>query len=309
MIRRPGLSSQSHDVFNGSKQRGDPPASTLAAQIVDRISTTSREAHSANSANFEQLLLEISRSTASGNVTTELDTQVNCRLVYVVTEAGLGVLLTDDPFANWDLQLSQALKGLTIIELTIKRAPDILFLNIPDEDAPPIPLFIWLFPRILSFTGVQKYEVLQDKLGHVLSTACSATTLTPTFRPRCGPLLQYMHDCVGGTRSKRMVNSVVLTSLSIITLPRKYRAHFSGQGSASNGPNTTTQYAFGKMSPAISARICPETMSDIHYGSRSNCVACTATALCEIEFLKAAFRGKASPGLGFRLLASYLDSH
>ena len=199
MSRRPGLSSQSHAVVNGSTHRGDSPAPTLAAQIVDRISTTSRQPHPGTGENFEQLLLEINRSNASDNATIENNVNVNCRLLYVVAKAGLEVLLTDDPFAKWELQLSQASTGLTIIQLTIQRTPDVLFLDVPDGSGAAIPLFLWLLPKILCFTGVQKFDILQDKLGQVLSTASAAVPIISNLWPRGGPMPQFLEECAGGT--------------------------------------------------------------------------------------------------------------
>lgn len=198
MLRRPGLSSQSHTVPNGSTHRADTPAPTLAAQIVDRISTTGRQQHPGTGEDFEQLLLEINRSTASGNTTVESNVHVNCRLIYVVAKAGLEVFLTDDPFANWDLQLSHASTGLTIICLTIQRTPDVLFLDVPDGSTTAIPLFLWLIPQILCFTGVPKFETLQDKLGQVLSTALSAVPSTSNQWPKGGPMPHLLEECVGG---------------------------------------------------------------------------------------------------------------
>ena len=199
MLRRPGLSSQAHDVINGSTYRGgDSPAPTLAAQIVDRISTTIRQPHPGTGENFEQLLQEITKSTASGNPPIENNVHLNCRLLYVVVKAGLEVLLTDDPFAIWDVQLSQASTALTIIYLTIQRTPDVLFLDVPDGSAASLPCFLWLIPKILCFTGVQKFDVLQDKIDQVLLTALSAIPLVSNLWPRGGPLPCFLEECVGG---------------------------------------------------------------------------------------------------------------
>lgn len=198
MLRRPGLSSEPQGVVNGSWRKDDSPAPTLAAQIVERISTTGRQPHAGTGEDFEQLLLEINRSTASGNTAAEQNFHVNCRLIYVVAKAGLEVLLTDDPFASWDLQLSHASTGLDIICLTIQRTPDVLFLDVPDGSAAPIPLFLWLIPKIICFTAVPKFEILQDMLGQVLSTASSAIPPTSSLWPRGGPMPQFLEECVGG---------------------------------------------------------------------------------------------------------------
>lgn len=199
MLRRPGLSSQIHGVVNGSTHRGDTPAPTLAAQIVDRISTTGQQAHPGTGENFEQLLLEINRNTGSGDAPVEQDVHVSARLIYVVAKAGLEVLLTDDPFAEWDTQLLHASTGLTIICLTIQRTPDVLFLDVPDGSAAAIPLFMWLIPKILCFTGVQKFEILEDKLGQVLSIASSVVPSTSDLWPRGGPMPHLLEECVAGT--------------------------------------------------------------------------------------------------------------
>ncbi len=202
MARRPGSSSQSQIIVNGSGHRGDSPASTLAAQIVNRISTTSRQPHSGTGESFEQLLLEIlasDGSTSPGNSTVETNAHVNCRLVHVVTRAGIEVLLIDDPFSSWDHLLSQASTSLAVIDLTIQRTPDVLYLDFADGSAAGIPLFLWLMPKLLAFIGVQEYGTLQDKLAQILSTALSAKPSSATVWQRSGPMLQYFQECVEGT--------------------------------------------------------------------------------------------------------------
>ncbi len=213
MIRRSGLNSQLHGFSNAVQQRGNTPASTLAAQIVDRISTTDRQRSSRTTESFEQLLLELNRNAASGN-TTDTDIHVNCRLVYVVAEAGLKVLLEDNPFADQDLQISHASTVLTIIQLTIKRTPQILFLDLHDGSAAGIPLFLWLFPKLLAITGVQKYPTLQDKLAEVLFTLSSAKPVKSTLWPRFGPMFQCLQECTEGMKFSRLKELHAETSQS-----------------------------------------------------------------------------------------------
>lgn len=201
MARRPESLSQPHGTSNGVRHQCDPPTSTLAAQIVDRISITSRQPYSGGES-FEQLLLEIlgsDENSLHGNSTIETNVHVNCRLIYVVTRAGLEVLLTEDPFSNWGNLLSQASSSLAVIGLTIQRTPDALYLEYPDDNAKGIPLFLWLLPRIIALVGVQKVGILQERLAETLSTIMSAKSTTATAWPRSGPMPQYRQECVEGS--------------------------------------------------------------------------------------------------------------
>lgn len=198
MSRRSGLSSQNHGRVDVSGQNGDPPAPTLTAKIVDKISVTRGHPHSGTGDDLVQLFEELSRSSPSGTAAIEINAQVNCKLVYVVTKAALDALDANQPSAKRDVQLSNASTGLSIICLTLRRAPDILFLDVPDGDVPAIPLFIWLLPKMLASMNCQDVPMLQTTLRHVLTTMSSAKPLRSFEWPRCGPICQYFQECIAG---------------------------------------------------------------------------------------------------------------
>jgi serine/threonine-protein kinase ATR len=193
MARRGGGQRQTHHPTpnNANLASGDnlPPPSTIAAQIVRNQSHVARQ-EPENKALFGELLQEYLKNPAI----EEANVETNAQLIRVVVEAGLDVMLKDDPFAP-DTLLQQANDSLLVIQLTINRTPEVLLFCSNDEsteEAKP-PLLLWLLPKILSLLGRSHMSVIQDDLCGLLTLSLqilrkssqlwrSACTITSIFQ-------------------------------------------------------------------------------------------------------------------------------
>ncbi len=184
---------------------GDPPPSTIAAQIVDNLSSVNREPRQDDQRNFEQLLLTIvgndgMAATSAGVIETDLND--NYKLINVVTRAGLEVMLRDDPFMDISHLLPQASNSVLVIELTIKRTPDVLFFKPHDitgsSRESQVPLFLWLLPKLLALFAVKDADYFQQKIMNLISTILTVTTRSPGSWQNWEQLLRYFKACVCG---------------------------------------------------------------------------------------------------------------
>jgi serine/threonine-protein kinase ATR len=166
------------------------PPSTIAAQIVhnhNRSNVARQEPE--KEALFGQLLQEYLRNPMAEEATVE----TNAQLISVVAEAGLDVLVKDNPFAP-DTLIQQAKDSLTVISYTIEKIPGVLlFVGIghPGDD---LPLFLWLLPKILNLLGRRHMEVLQNDLCNVLTTSVQSLSKTTQFWRHAG----IMQDIITG---------------------------------------------------------------------------------------------------------------
>jgi serine/threonine-protein kinase ATR len=204
MARRGG-GSQYSGAQNNANNENEPPQSTIAAQIVQNLSTKNGDPQPADRGSFQQLLVEI--LGAGGDQTTESrvfekDLDVNYRLVSVVTKAGLDVLLSQDPFITPENLLAQASNSISVIHLTIQNIPQILFfspaLGTEGSDVSQPPLFVLLLPKILSLVGHPTANALQDSLKDLLSLLFEATARSSGVWRRSHELLEYFRACING---------------------------------------------------------------------------------------------------------------
>lgn len=163
--RRSVASTVTNGGHNGESHDNVPPPSTLAAQLVREHAPETRRAVSNPSAAFSQLLNEILHNDS----TPETDSQVNYKAISVVVQFGLDILsVDDDPFAQEAGLLSQARDSISVIEITIKRQPELLFFT--QNDGQSAPMAIWLFARLLKAAIHPKYRDLQLQVSSFLAT-------------------------------------------------------------------------------------------------------------------------------------------
>jgi serine/threonine-protein kinase ATR len=170
-----------------------PPPSTLAAQLVRNHVDTARGLNQPDTTvTFRQLLQEILNKTS----VPETDVDVNHKLVKVVVEAGLDVLFHNDPFAQWDFLIPQAVDSLAVIQSTVQRQPDILFHNASSDLDQHPHLLLWLFPKLLMLSKHPKGHQLQDSLASLLSSLVLSLSKTLDLWPYAKALLQMLRDCI-----------------------------------------------------------------------------------------------------------------
>ncbi|KAI4730691.1 hypothetical protein E4T49_01590 [Aureobasidium sp. EXF-10728] len=169
-----------------------PPPSTLAAQLVKNHVDTARGLNQEDTTvTFRQLLQEILNKTS----VPETDVDVNHKLIKVVVEAGLDVLFHDDPFAQWDFLIPQAIDSLAVIEFTIQRQPDILFHNASATPDQHPHLLLWLFPKLLMISKHSKGPQLQHSLASLLCSLVLSLSKSLDLWPYAKALLQMLRDC------------------------------------------------------------------------------------------------------------------
>lgn len=172
-----------------------PPPSTIAAQLVKNHAEHARGSRPTDdAATFGQLLQEILSKTAA----PETDVEVNHKLIQVVIEAGLDVLFQDNPFAQWEVLLPQAVDSLAVVESTIKRQPKVIFFeeSRSTQDQWQPHLLIWLLPKIFSLSSHPKGDDLQGPLCSLLRCMVESLSKSLSLWQSSHTLLDAFRDCV-----------------------------------------------------------------------------------------------------------------
>lgn len=160
------LMARTHAITNGNHASGDAlPPSTLAAQIVQNQVRPTVTKQSEQQALFNNLLSELLHSS-SADVETNVET--NVQLIKVLVEAGLSVLIHEQPFAP-DILVQQAKDSIAVIEHTFNRQPEIL--AAPVHEAGP-PVCAWLLARVAAIAGRRAADKIP--LFHLLDIAARA---------------------------------------------------------------------------------------------------------------------------------------
>ena len=139
---------------------GNPPPSTIAAQIVHNATKTNSRQDAATKVTFGELVKEFLQHPSID----EPDPQL-VALICVIAEAGLEGLSTDDPFAQ-DQQRQQGLDSVAALKFLIQQKPHLLLSarDGGDNNDPQPPLFVWLCPKLL---GLLTHATLQPIHQHV----------------------------------------------------------------------------------------------------------------------------------------------
>lgn len=167
-----------------------PPPSTLAAQIVQNQQKP-RSQQDATGVTLTNLLHELLHNPEA---TPETDVEVNVQLIYVLTEAGINKVVTDNPFARWDQLTHEATDSISVIQKTIERQPEALLEPVA-TDGPPVAL--WLLPRLLAVCGRRNCQSLP--ISRLLDTTlCLLSSSTDTWQ-HARLVRQMYQDCADGT--------------------------------------------------------------------------------------------------------------
>ena len=152
-----------------------PPASTLAAQIVQNQTHNNDTTQIGDESVFQQLLHEILHNKTA---IQETDINVNAQLISVVAEAGLAPLAIDNPLADWEKLRSQALDSIEVIKATVQRQPAVIMTQL-STDAPP--LLLRLLASLIALYGRSKVDDLPvaDLLNHLMSAMKTSVNLWP----------------------------------------------------------------------------------------------------------------------------------
>lgn len=193
-----------HNIINNNTQSNETPPPTITAQIVNKLSTSNDQPKIEDQEKLEQLLSEILDKGGLEDGSALEANPDTIKLIDVVTRAGLDVLLQDNPFEGNDSQLSRALRCLSVLQLTIQKSRNVLFLfhkpgpNVEDESVRP-PFFIWFLPRLLVLLQYPHLERLHEKIVEVLLAALRAAASSSEPGVNTRKLLLYLNSCITGS--------------------------------------------------------------------------------------------------------------
>ena len=192
MPHRSGLTSLSQQR-DGSVGKNVPP-STIAAQIVQNhdLATSGRQFQDYEL--FGYLLQEILAHSEAEYA----DTITLYKLVTIVIKGGLLALVQSDPFNSKEKYVSRAVTSVKVIELTIRKSPEILFdssLSDPKDGLRP-PLFLIIFSSIVTVLGYEDIERLLPFLRRLLCCCIQEVLVTGDIWLRAFVFTKFYQSCV-----------------------------------------------------------------------------------------------------------------
>ena len=192
MPHRSGFASLSQQR-EGTGGNNVPP-STIAAQIVQNhdLETSGRQFQ--DHEQFDQLLQEILAHSEAEYA----DTITSYKLVTIVIKGGLLALAHNDPFNSKNKYISRAITSVKIIELTIRKSPEILFdSSLSDlKDGLRPPLFLTIFSSIVAVLGYENIESLIPFLRRLLYCCIQEVLDTADIWLRAFALISFYQSCV-----------------------------------------------------------------------------------------------------------------
>ena len=199
MVRKGGGSTQRMappPITNGHAN-GNPPPSTIAAQIVHNASNIHARHDSASKVTFGELVKEFLQHPS----TDEPDAQL-VALICVIAEAGLEGLFKDNPFAQ-DQQRQQGVDSIAVIKLIMQQRPHLLLSakEADNEGSPPPPVLLWLYPKLLGLLTQPTLRHIHDHVQDLLIVCLSTSARTYVLRHQATTVFRLYQSCVQCTLS------------------------------------------------------------------------------------------------------------
>lgn len=147
-----------HEAFHGVMDDSVPPPSTLAAQLVENISTSARSSRPDETAELQRLFAAIEKVKNDPALLTSYQERIehNHMLIYVYARVVLEGLKWDEPFANVPQLRADALRAINFMKITVNETPEVLLFT-ADEGTFLFrglePLWVWIFPKVLKLLG------------------------------------------------------------------------------------------------------------------------------------------------------------
>ncbi|KAI0204129.1 phosphatidylinositol 3 [Astrocystis sublimbata] len=135
-----------------------PPPSTLAAQLVENISTSARSSRPDETAELQKLFAAIEKvKNDPGHLTSYQDRiEHNHMLIYVYARVVLEGLKWDEPFANASQIRTDATRAINFMKIAVNETPEVLLFTTDNGTflfRGSEPLWIWIVPKILRLLG------------------------------------------------------------------------------------------------------------------------------------------------------------
>ncbi|TGO91177.1 hypothetical protein BPOR_0036g00070 [Botrytis porri] len=190
-----------HEPPTGTPGRWEAPPSTMAAQLINNLSTK-KQSRQVEHDDLQALMTEVScRENDSSDFTDpEALLEHKHKLLYVIAKVVLEKLNKDDPFMNVQNVINQACEALDVFISTVKDVPNILnhvfTLDRPLKSRGPEPFWIWLFPRVLACLGRRNSRKLTAKIEVFFSTSFEVVARSPKLWGLSSSFFAYLKDSV-----------------------------------------------------------------------------------------------------------------
>lgn len=199
----------------------EPPPATLAAQLVDNLSSQRQPRKQNDPNDYQRLLAEVrSFSNVPDGEEMDIETKVeqNQKTIFLFTRLVLEPLAKDGQPPATRQTLSTACQALQVMKKSIDESPSVLLyiaaagsLNDTEGEV----LWSWLFPRLLTFVGRdhcavppnrdddnpegsenRTHELLQSAVASFLNWVLRIASGLPIREGNLGMLLfSYLKDC------------------------------------------------------------------------------------------------------------------
>lgn len=182
-------------------ERSLPPPSTLAAQLVENLSPSTKS-RSDDNRELKTLFATIQRIKDDPELlkTYEQRIEHNHMLVYVYCRVALDNAKLEDPFLDSSHVCAEALKAINFLRFTIKETPSVLEYTgehgfaFRDRE----PLWIWLLPRLLRMLGHRQLLPLESSIEGFLQYVMLLVSQNGALRGLALPLSAYLRAIVTG---------------------------------------------------------------------------------------------------------------
>lgn len=182
-------------------ERSLPPPSTLAAQLVENLSPSTKS-RSDDNRELKTLFATIQRIKDNPELleTSKQRIEHNHMLVYVYCRVALDNAKLEDPFLDSSHVCAEALKAISFLRFTIKETPTVL--NYTGEHGfvsrGPEPLWIWLLPRLLRLLGHRQLLPLESSIEGFLQYLMLLISEYGALRGLASPLGAYLRALITG---------------------------------------------------------------------------------------------------------------
>lgn len=199
----------------------DAPPSTMAAQLINNLSTIEEASRPAEKNDLKSLMEEVLEQDAneSDDVISKLEQKH--KLIYVFTRAVLERLSSDDPFMNQEQLVGQASDALEIFTVVVRELPGVLEYVLPAGVAlhsrGQEPLWTWLFPRVLKLLGRRNCEKLTEKIKDFFYISFQAAGGSPQHWNLTSFIFTYLRECVSTTLD-RLQSSNILSHAQVVDI-------------------------------------------------------------------------------------------
>jgi serine/threonine-protein kinase ATR len=202
-----GLGAPAHDAMDNVA-----PASTLAAQLVENLSTSTRLSRNEENKELDGFLATIQRVADHPELLKSTSDRIehNHMISYVYTRAALDGIKLEDPVLDPKRLRNDALKAINFLRFSIKETPTLLtyrsdggFLFRGQE-----PLWVWLVPRLLRLLGHENCLDLQGSIEGFLQFLQLTAARHGNLWEFAAALAQYLRSILNGTAFGQSLESL-----------------------------------------------------------------------------------------------------